>query len=74
MSITPTAHISVERRIGSQGASNQLAVTYQELGQTIWAGSLPANSKAAKTSFNAGIGLIASHKNIKLELLYDHIR
>ena len=74
MSITPTAHISVERRIGSQGASNQLAVTYQELGQTIWAGSLPANSKAAKTSFNAGIGLIASHKNIKLELLYDHTR
>lgn len=73
-SVTPTAHVSVERRIGSRGASNPLTVTYQELGQTLWAGSLPANAKTAKTSLNAGIGLIASHKNIKLELLYDHMR
>jgi hypothetical protein len=74
MSLTPTAHFSVERRIGSRETSNPLRVQYQELGQTIWAGSLPANAKTAKTSLNAGIGLIASHKNIKLELLYDHTR
>lgn len=49
-------------------------MTYQDLGQTLWAGSLPANTKTAKTSLNTGIGLIASHKNIKLELLYDHTR
>ncbi len=72
--VTPTAHFSVERRIGSRSTSNTLTLTYQDLGQTLWAGSLPANSKTAKTSLNTGIGLIASHKNIKLELLYDHTR
>ncbi|ODA36639.1 hypothetical protein A8V33_04020 [Rickettsia sp. wb] len=72
--LTPTAHFSVERRIGSRGGSGPYHLTYQELGQTIWAGSLSANAKTAKTSLNTGIGLIASHKNIKLELLYDHTR
>lgn len=36
MSITPTAHFSVERRVVSRGASNPFTVAYHELGQTVW--------------------------------------
>ncbi|AFC70419.1 hypothetical protein A3305_07570 (plasmid) [Rickettsia amblyommatis] len=71
MSITPTAHFSVERRIGSRGKSHPCTLTYSELGQTIGAGSISANTQNDRTSLNTGIGLIASRKNIKLELLLN---
>ncbi|WP_395476866.1 autotransporter outer membrane beta-barrel domain-containing protein [Rickettsia endosymbiont of Pantilius tunicatus] len=77
ISITPTTHFSVERRIGSRGASSPYHLTYQGSSGgsgEIGASTLSINPQHQKTSFNAGIGLIASHKNIKLELLYDHTR
>lgn len=75
--LTPTAHFSVERRIGSRGVSNLHHFTYQGnngSSEDIGASTLSINPQHQKTSLNAGIGLIASHKNIKLELLYDHTR
>ncbi|WP_342225275.1 autotransporter outer membrane beta-barrel domain-containing protein [Rickettsia endosymbiont of Urophora cardui] len=77
ISITPTAHFSVERRIGSRGVNSPYHLTYQGnggVGQEIGASTLSINPQHQKTSFNTGIGLIASLKNIKLELLYDHTR
>ena len=73
-SLTPTAHFSVERIIGSRGASSPYSLTYQGIGQEAGTSILAINPQHSKTSFNTGIGLIASHKNIKLELLYDHSR
>ena len=76
--LTPTAHFSVERRIGSRGASNLYhftSITNNEgSSKDIGASTLSINPQHQKTSINAGIGLIASHKNIKLELQYDHMR
>ena len=74
MSITPTAHFSVERRIGSRGKSHPFTLTYHESQQTIGTGIVSVNAQNDRTSLNAGIGLIASRKNIKLELLYDQQR
>ncbi|WP_341791751.1 autotransporter outer membrane beta-barrel domain-containing protein [Rickettsia endosymbiont of Gonocerus acuteangulatus] len=75
--LTPTAHFSVERRIGSRGGHSPYHLTYQGNGgvaQEIGASTTYINPQHQKTSFNAGIGLIASHQNIKLGLLYDHTR
>ncbi|KHO02256.1 hypothetical protein JS61_07715 (plasmid) [Rickettsia felis] len=74
ISITPTAHFSVERRIGSRGKSHPFTLTYHEFGQTIGTGTISANAQNEQTSLNAGIGLIAASQNIKLELLYDQQR
>lgn len=77
MSVTSTAHFSVERRIGSREASSPYSLTYQGMGvigQEAGTSSLLINPQYSKTSLNAGIGLIASRKNIKLELLYDQQR
>ncbi|WP_256621486.1 autotransporter outer membrane beta-barrel domain-containing protein [Rickettsia sp. TH2014] len=74
ISITPTAHFSVERRIGSRGKSHPFTLTYYESKQTIGTGTISTNAQNERTSLNAGVGLIASRKNIKLELLYDHTR
>lgn len=80
--LTPTVHFSVERRIGSRGGHSPYSVSYQGIGagaisaidQEVGTSSIVINPQHQKTSFNAGIGLIASHQNIKLELLYDHTR
>ena len=76
--LTPTAHFSVERRIGSRGGSNLYHFTSiannEGSSEEIGASTLSINPQHQKTSLNLGIGLIASHKNIKLELLYDHTR
>ena len=74
ISITPTAHFSVERRISSRGKSNPFTLTYYESQQTIGTGIISANAQNERTSLNAGVGLIASRKNIRLELLYDQQR
>jgi outer membrane autotransporter protein len=74
ISITPTAHFSVERRIGSRGKSHLFTLTYHEFGETIGSGTISTNAQNERTSLNAGIGLIAGRKNIKLELLYDQQR
>ena len=74
ISITPTAHFSVERRISSRGKSHPFTFTYYESKQTIGTGTISANSQNARTSLNTGIGLMAGSQNIKLELLYDQQR
>jgi outer membrane autotransporter protein len=74
ISITPTAHFSVERRIGSRGKSHPFTLTYHEFGETIGTGMVSSNAQNERTSLNAGIGLIAVSQNIKLELLYDQQR
>lgn len=74
ISITPTVHFSVERKIGSRGTSHPFTLTYYESKQTIGTGTISANAQNERTSLNAGVGLIAASQNIKLELLYDQQR
>jgi len=72
--ITPTAHFSVERRIGSKGKSQPFTLSYQEMEREVSTSTLSINPQYSKTSLNGGIGIIVSRKNIKLELLYAQER
>ncbi|WP_341791198.1 autotransporter domain-containing protein [Rickettsia endosymbiont of Gonocerus acuteangulatus] len=67
--LIPTAHISLDKRIrGSKHNSGQL-ISIKDIGGE--ASVVSANSQHEKLSTNIGGGLIASHKNMALEFLYD---
>ncbi len=67
--LIPIVHISFEKRIASTGGKSVRLLSIKDIGgeDTVVSGS--ANHE--KLSTNIGGGLIASHKNISLELLYD---
>lgn len=67
--LIPTAHISLEKRIrGSKHNGGQL-LSIKDIGGE--ATVVNCNANYEKLSTNIGGGLIASHKNISLECLYD---
>ncbi|MCC8418815.1 MAG: autotransporter outer membrane beta-barrel domain-containing protein [Rickettsia endosymbiont of Glossina mortisans submortisans] len=67
--LVPTAHISLDKRIrGSKHNGGQLISIKDMVGE---ASVVSSNTNHAKLSTNIGGGLIASHKNISLECLYD---
>ncbi|MFP3011464.1 MAG: hypothetical protein ACEY3D_00175 [Rickettsia sp.] len=67
--VPPTSHISVEKRIAESGTKKGQLLSLKDIGgeSTLVSG----NFASEKLSMNVGGGIIASHKNIKLEFLYD---
>ncbi|WP_342224987.1 autotransporter domain-containing protein [Rickettsia endosymbiont of Urophora cardui] len=68
--LVPTAHISLEKRIVGRGANSGQLLSVKDIGESSSV-SFTNNLNHEKLSTNIGGGLIASHKNISLELLYD---
>jgi hypothetical protein len=66
--LIPIAHISLEKRIVGKGANSGQISSIKDIGESV---SFTNNLNQEKLSTNIGGGLIASHKNISLELLYD---
>lgn len=67
--LVPIAHISLDKRIrGSKHNGGQL-ISIKDMGGE--ASVVSGNANHEKLSMNIGGGIIASHKNISLELLYD---
>ena len=67
--LVPTAHISLEKRIASTGGKRGQLLSVEDIGGE--ASVVSSNTNHEKLSTNVGGGLIASHKNISLEFLYD---
>ncbi|MFP3011952.1 MAG: autotransporter domain-containing protein [Rickettsia sp.] len=67
--LVPTAHISLDKRIVSTGGKRGQLLSIKDIGGEATVVSI--NSNHEKLGTNIGGGLIASHKNISLEFLYD---
>ncbi|HJD66815.1 MAG TPA: autotransporter outer membrane beta-barrel domain-containing protein, partial [Rickettsia endosymbiont of Bembidion nr. Transversale] len=67
--LIPTAHISLEKRIGGRESKSRQLLGIKDIGgdSTVVSG----NANHGKLSMNIGSGLIASHQNMSLEFLYD---
>nr|WP_231289314.1 autotransporter domain-containing protein [Rickettsia bellii] len=68
--LIPTLHISLEKRIVGRGAKSGQISSIKDIGESSSV-SFISNSNQEKLSTNIAGSLIASHKNISLELLYD---
>ncbi|MFP3011735.1 MAG: autotransporter domain-containing protein [Rickettsia sp.] len=68
--LIPTAHISFEQRIVGRGAKSGQLLSVKDIGKSSSV-SFISNSNQEKLITNIGGGLIASHKNMSLEFLYD---
>lgn len=67
--LTPTAHISLEKRIAGGGEKPEQLLSLKDIGGE---GSVVIdNSHQEKLSQNIGGGIIVSHKNMSFEFLYD---
>ncbi|EER20749.1 MULTISPECIES: autotransporter outer membrane beta-barrel domain-containing protein [spotted fever group] len=68
--LIPTVHISLEKRIVGRGAKSGQLLSVKDIGESSSV-SFISNSNQEKLITNIGGGLIASHKNMSLEFLYD---
>ncbi|WP_277360234.1 autotransporter domain-containing protein [Rickettsia asembonensis] len=69
LQLVPTAHISLDKSIRGSKHNGGHLISIKDMGGE--ASVVSSNTNHAKLSTNIGGGLIASHKNISLEFLYD---